>query len=549
MKAQVLRCAIYTRKSTEEGLDQAFNSLQAQREACEAYVLSQAGEGWATMPAAYDDGGISGGTMERPALKRLLADIDRGLIDVVVVYKVDRLTRSLMDFARIVERFDKRSVSFVSVTQAFNTTNSMGRLTLNVLLSFAQFEREVTSERIRDKIAASKAKGMWMGGNLPIGYATPTDPTTRALVLNVEEAEDVRHIFQRYLSLGSVHALKEELDAEGRLTRITSNRSGKPRGGVRYGRGALFHMLRNRVYRGEITHKGKAYPAKHPPIIDADTFEAVQKLLDENAADRRQRPNRPEGSPLSGLLFDADGVAMTPALAYGKSGRRYRYYVSAPLQQGRATSLDRDVVRRVTAGALEAMISSRLRDCGLMPTNSTWVDMRRILTRVQLLQQRTVLTLAMGQHTEASVASVRALLNKGEALRPLPGKTPLLEMTIPGRPVFRGGRTWIATEDGAAVATVAKADPHLLRALQRAHEVSAEHRIGPASSIEDLRISRGVADCYSRALAPLAFLAPDIQTAIVEGRQPAGLTREWLIKNPLPLAWADQREALGFPPL
>ena len=547
MKTAVLRCAIYTRKSTEEGLDQAFNSLQAQREACEAYVLSQAGEGWTTIPTAYDDGGISGGTMERPALKQLLADIDRGLIDVVVVYKVDRLTRSLMDFARIVERFDKRSVSFVSVTQAFNTTNSMGRLTLNVLLSFAQFEREVTSERIRDKIAASKAKGMWMGGNLPIGYDAPSDQTTRALVLNVEEAQDVRHIFQRYLSLGSVHALKEELDAEGWLTRVKATRSGEPRGGVPYGRGPLFHLLRNRVYRGEITHKGKSYPAKHPPIIDPDTFEAVQRLLDENAAARRRRPTRPEGSPLSGLLFDADGMAMTPALAYGKSGRKYRYYVSTLLQQGRADSLDRDVVRRVAAGALEAMVSSRLRACGLMPMASTWADMRRALTRVQLLPARTVLTLVWGEHTEASIAAARSLLDKGEALCARPGKTPALEMTIPGRPVFRGGRTWIATQDGAAIGTVAKPDPHLLRALQRAHEVSAKHRIGPGASIDDVRTSHGVADCYSRALAPLAFIAPEIQRAIIEGRQPAGLTREWLIKNPLPLAWADQREALGFP--
>ena len=214
------RCAIYTRKSSEEGLDQAFNSLHAQREACEAYVLSQAGEGWKALATIYDDGGLSGGTLQRPALQRLMQDVDRGMIDVVVVYKVDRLTRSLADFAKIVERFDARSVSFVSVTQAFNTTNSMGRLTLNVLLSFAQFEREVTGERIRDKIAASKKKGMWMGGNLPFGYDLPTDPATRALVVNAGAAEQVRGLFARYLTLGSVHRLKAELDAEGVVTAV-----------------------------------------------------------------------------------------------------------------------------------------------------------------------------------------------------------------------------------------------------------------------------------------------------------------------------------------
>ena len=255
-----LRCAIYTRKSSEEGLEQEFNSLDAQREACEAYVRSQKHEGWQALPALYDDPGYSGGNMERPALKRLLADIAAKRIDVVVVYKVDRLTRSLADFAKIVEVFDASAVSFVSITQAFNTTTSMGRLTLNVLLSFAQFEREVTGERIRDKIAASKKKGLWMGGQPALGY----DVKDRKLVVNEAEAETVRMIFRRYLDLGSVRELKAALDAEGMVSKHRTAADGSAYGGQSFSRGALYQMLQNRVYRGEIVHKGAAYPGEHP---------------------------------------------------------------------------------------------------------------------------------------------------------------------------------------------------------------------------------------------------------------------------------------------
>ena len=270
-----LRCAIYTRKSSEEGLDQSFNSLDAQREACEAYVISQKGEGWTALRTAYDDGGWSGGTMERPGLKQLLADIAAGQIDIIVVYKVDRLTRSLGDFARMVELFDRHGVSFVSVTQAFNTTSSMGRLTLNVLLSFAQFEREVTGERIRDKIAASKARGMWMGGNPPLGY----DPKDRTLVVNEPEAAVVHHIFTRYLELPSVNSLVTALANEGLVSKKWTSASGRTRGGVRFTRGPLFHLLRNRLYVGEIVHKNKTHPGLHPAIIDAGLFDAGQEKL------------------------------------------------------------------------------------------------------------------------------------------------------------------------------------------------------------------------------------------------------------------------------
>src|SRR5713226_4580860 len=263
-KTPVRRCAIYTRKSSEEGLEQDFNSLHAQREACEAFIKSQAGEGWRLVKTAYDDGGLSGGTMERPALQRLLSDINQGLIDVVVVYKVDRLTRSLTDFAKMVEVFDARGVSFVAVTQQFNTTTSMGRLTLNVLLSFAQFEREVTGERIRDKIAASKRKGIWMGGLVPLGY----EVRDRQLIINEAETTIVRHIFTRYCELGSVRLLKEELDRLGVRSKIRVSKDGVESGGQAFSRGALYTLLRNPIYVGEIRHKGVCHPGQHAPIVD-----------------------------------------------------------------------------------------------------------------------------------------------------------------------------------------------------------------------------------------------------------------------------------------
>ena len=270
-----LRCAVYTRKSTEDGLEQEFNSLDAQREACEAYILSQRHEGWTLVPNRYDDGGFSGGSMQRPGLKLLLADIEAGLVDVIVVYKVDRLTRSLADFAKIVEQLDAKQASFVSVTQAFNTTTSMGRLTLNVLLSFAQFEREVTGERIRDKIAASKKKGIWMGGPVPLGY----EVIDRKLVAVPEEAERVRRIMRRYLEVRSVPALIGVLHREGIVTKVQQRTSGPHRGGVPFGRGSLFHLLKNPIYRGKIVHKDQVYEGEHEAIVDEELWDAVQAQL------------------------------------------------------------------------------------------------------------------------------------------------------------------------------------------------------------------------------------------------------------------------------
>jgi site-specific DNA recombinase len=320
------RCAIYTRKSSEEGLEQAFNSLHAQREACEAFIKSQRHEGWTCLPQSYDDGGLSGATMDRPALQQLLADIQAGKVDVIVCYKVDRLTRSLADFAKIVEIFDAKGVSFVSVTQQFNTTTSMVRLTLNVLLSFAQFEREVTGERIRDKIAASKQKGMWMGGVPPLGYAC----RDHKLIVVPREAETVQHIFRRYAALGSVLLLQQELDAAGIRSKSWVSTAGHCWGGKPLARGALYTMLRNWIYRGHIVHKEQHYPGEHDPIIDEVLWQEVQTKLTANAVERASGERMLSPSLLAGLLYDGEGHRMTPSHAV-KKGMRYRYYVSQPL--------------------------------------------------------------------------------------------------------------------------------------------------------------------------------------------------------------------------
>src|SRR3990170_4396394 len=348
-----MRCAIYTRKSSEEGLEQDFNSLDAQREACEAFILSQKQEGWMALPTQYDDGGYSGGTLQRPALQRLLADVRESKVDLVVVYKIDRLTRSLLDFAKIVEVFDARGVAFVSVTQAFNTATSMGRLTLNVLLSFAQFERELTGERIRDKIAASKKKGMWMGGYPPLGY----DVKDRKLVVNEAEAETVRYIFRRYQELRSVRLLKEHLDAEGIVSKCRTVPDGRPYGGKPIARGALYHMLQNRIYRGEIVHKDQAYPGEHDPIVDDDLWQGVQTILATNRVDRGA--GNGHISLLAGLIYDAQGEPMTPSHA-AKKGVRYRYYVSKSLLIGRDEKATKRG-QRIPAAHIEALVTGRIR--------------------------------------------------------------------------------------------------------------------------------------------------------------------------------------------
>ena len=358
-----LRCAVYTRKSTDEGLDKEFNTLDAQREACEAYVASQRAEGWVLVRDRYDDGGFSGGTLERPALKRMLADIERGLIDVIVVYKIDRLSRSLMDFAKLVEAFEVHRVTFVSVTQSFNTTTSMGRLTLNILLSFAQFEREVIGERIRDKVAASKARGMWMGGKVPLGY----DVANRKLVVNEPEAARVRRVFELFIETGSGVETMRRLQAEG----VTA-KSGRP-----LDKGDVYKILNQRTYVGEVTHKGNVYGGEHEAIVPRDLWDRAHAILQISPRQRAARNRQHAPALLKGLIFGVDGRALSPTHCV-KNGRLYRYYVAQRVLKGEAAG-DDSIVRRVSAAEIEAAVVDQVRALMRQPeiVVGTWLAARR----------------------------------------------------------------------------------------------------------------------------------------------------------------------------
>ena len=541
-KPEALRCAVYTRKSSEEGLEQDFNSLHAQREACEAYIRSQIGEGWRCLKTAYDDGGISGGTMERPGLKQLLADIAAGKVDVVVVYKVDRLTRSLGDFARIVEIFDRHKVSFVSVTQAFNTTTSMGRLTLNVLLSFAQFEREVTGERIRDKIAASKKKGLWMGGNLPLGY----DANGRTLEINQEEARQVRSIFISYLQLKSVLKLREELSAHDLRSKARTTKAGHVIGGGPMNRGALFHLLSNPVYIGRIPHKDESYPGLHLPIVTQDIFHKAQEIMAENRR-RYAQPSKPKAaSPLTGRLFDANGEPMSPTISYGKSGRSYRYYVATGLQRGEGTEAD---IARIPAPSLESYVLARVGRWADLGEGVSWDRVLAVLVRVEVRQDGAVMTLSAealraGKDDFAEVLrAIERRLYDGE--RAWITEAGDISVSVPMRLVFRGGRSWI--EGGHhEVRARPRLDRTLITALRRAHRIVRNANISPLQAADVLASGTGVADAYDRKLAQLAFLAPDIQAAILDGRQPASLSLSALVQPDMPIDWEEQRRRFAF---
>jgi len=548
VNGKLVRCAIYTRKSSEEGLDQAFNSLDAQREACEAYVQSQVGEGWRTLAQRYDDGGFSGGSMERPALKRLLTDVAARKVDTIVVYKIDRLTRSLNDFAKIVDVLDAAGASFVSVTQAFNTTTSMGRLTLNVLLSFAQFEREVTGERIRDKFAASKAKGMWMGGVLPLGYDRPTDLASRSLVVNPREAETVRHIFQRYLELGSVNRLERWLHDEGVRSKAWVSARGRPMGGLRFSRGALFHLLKNRTYLGDIVHKNLAYPNAHPPIVEPDLFEAVQAKLADGAGAVRKRRSGGGAAVLTGLIFDAEGRPMSPTLSYGRSKRCYRYYVSAPLQQG-ARVVEDDSLRRASGQIIDDLVLDAV--SRLARRVVAGGEIRQVLRRVEIHLGHVRLTLVrralfgQARDPQFDLDLVEQRLSSGEEARIDPADETLVQITLPVRVKVRGGRSWMVTPDGKGASSKSHLDPVLVAGLARAHSAMADAGVRPDGKLRS-RTAKAPASAYQRALAGLAFLAPDIQAAIIAGRQPAGLKLEHLLRTETPLAWPDQRATYGF---
>ena len=522
----VRRCAVYTRKSSDEGLEQSFNSLHAQRDACEAYVRSQVHEGWSALPAQYDDGGFSGGSMERPGLKKLLADIAAGLIDVVVVYKVDRLTRSLGDFARIVEQFDAAGVSFVSVTQAFNTTTSMGRLTLNVLLSFAQFEREVTGERIRDKIALSKAKGMWMGSVPPLGY----NRGDHVLIPNAAEAETVRAIFRRYLELGSVHTLCAELEIEGVVSKRYVTEKDRVLGGVPFSRGALFHLLQNRHYIGEVVHKDQTHPGLHPPIVDTALFEAVQKRLAKNRVRRRKRTAKAAEHLLTGLVFDQEGRRFSPTFSTGRTGRIHRYYVLTDIQLGREGEVRNDAIRRVGADALEAFVLHELRRLTDRPSLSG-EHLPALLKRIELRASDTHLLLDRAafigdDHPELALDDLKERLGEGERFAL---EVDAIRVRLPRRMQLRGGRTW--TTGQALASARSKPDPTLVDGLRRAHALCACDHTAKHSP-------------YERALRRLAFLAPDVQRLILEGRQPIGLTLQALLRADMPLSWREHRSWL-----
>jgi site-specific DNA recombinase len=569
--ARRARCAIYTRKSSDEGLEQAFNSLDAQREACAAFILSQKHEGWTAMPAQYDDGGYSGGTMERPALKRLLADIEAGQVDVIVVYKVDRLTRALSDFAKLVEVFDRRAVSFVSITQQFNTTTSMGRLTLNVLLSFAQFEREVIGERVRDKIAASKKKGMWMGGMPPLGY----DVKDRKLVVNKHEARTVVDIYRRYLVLKSVRDLHDELAGAGIWSKRRVRPDGSTYGGQKIARGALYLMLQNRIYQGEITHKGRSYSGEHPAIIDKPLWDGVQALLAQNRVERATGARAKYPSLLGGLLFDATGERLTPTYAIKKE-TRYRYYVSASLV--REAKGNRSGGWRLPAGDVEGLVISRLRnffsdpaalldaldneppnglgqsqlikrgrqiaeELSTQPPDKAKAILLALLCRVTIYSDRIEIALCRGRAAE--LLSGHSIENTAQHQRSVPASHDVMTLRVSAR-LKRVGREMRMLVEGADDQTAA--DPSLLRVIARAHDIQGRLSQNTDLTVRDIAREERVTAAYIYMLLRVPWLAPDITTAIVNGRQPQQLSAKTLMRKAsrLPADWAEQRTLLGF---
>jgi site-specific DNA recombinase len=549
------RCAIYTRKSSEEGLDQNFNSLHAQRQACEAFVKSQAGEGWRLIKTAYDDGGFSGATVDRPALKALLEHVREKRVDVVVVYKVDRLTRSLADFSKIVEIFDAHGVSFVAVTQQFNTTTSMGRLTLNVLLSFAQFEREVTGERIRDKIAASKQKGMWMGGTPPLGY----DLRDRHLVVNKAEAETVRLIFRLYIELKTLHRVREELDRKCVISKQWASRGGVRHGGYAFGRGALYHLLANPIYVGEIRHKNVTYPGQHEAIIERATCDRVQEMLSKKAAHPRGQTVRKGCGLLMGKLFDESGEPLYSCWAK-KGPRRYRYLVSKRLVKGTAKPddggwrLPAEQTELAAMAGTRQMLSDRgalastLRACGFAAAElkqvveaidaklksrqqvETIADTSTLIERVELKREGMQITL-----------NLRALLPADR----FPGGGGNLRLThlVPLQMKRRGIETRLVLP-GEMQAP--RTDPALLRALARGYQWFGELAAGTAVSTRQIAAREGMSDSYVRHMVPLALLAPAIVESICAGRQGVCLSAERLkTQAGVPIEWDAQHRLLA----
>ena len=556
MSKMTLRCAIYTRKSSEEGLEQGFNSLDAQREACEAFILSQQHEGWKLVPTFYDDGGYSGGNIERPALKQLLADIDQQKVNVVVVYKVDRLTRSLADFAKIVELFDAKGISFVSVTQQFNTTSSMGRLTLNVLLSFAQFEREVTGERIRDKIAASKQKGMWMGGTVPIGYIGHE----RTLVIDEAHAALIRYMYERYLVLGSIRALKVYLDKEDINAPQRSYASGKEYGGVPFSRGNLQRILCNPVYIGKITHFNQVYEGQHPAIIDQALWEAVQTKIAGNKQSHELRPMVASDSLLTGILYDAEGNRLTPSHSQKKS-KRFRYYLSEKLVNESKASAPNGI--RIPAQELETIVINKL--CDWLTNSDAIINafnpepeqiqnliadslklaaelVNNKIEQFQLL--RKILERVEVGNTYVSLSiKVAALVITNAESTDNTDKLITLKTNIQLKRCGYAMRLIITDENRNQTLK----DQRLIEHLSKAYQWLTLITSGKVQSIKEIADVESLDQSHVTRIINKAFLAPDIIRAILNGTQPAHLTLKYLKQfRVLPNDWNMQKSLLGF---
>ncbi|TDK49687.1 recombinase family protein [Antarcticimicrobium luteum] len=553
-----IRCAIYTRKSSDDGLDQDFNSLDAQYEACAAYIASQRHEGWKLLPGRYDDGGLSGGTLERPALQQLMAEVDAGRIDMVVVYKIDRLTRSLADFAKLVERLEQANCSFVSVTQAFNTSSSMGRLTLNVLLSFAQFEREVTAERIRDKIAASKKKGLWMGGNLPLGYDRHPDPNTRTLVVNPEEAERVRRLFTLYADLGCLRRVTEAAAREGLRSKRQVRANGTVSGDRPLSRGQIYYLLRNPVYLGKIRHKEKVWPGQHAAVIDEMLWDDVQDKL-QVAANRSRRRRSEDGQTqsiansawLTGKLRDETDDRLTPTHTT-RHRRRLRYYISNRLISGGSDpsswrlpgpALERAVadviVQHLKAAAAAHRVLNRPDAASGAEVNASTLNLINALrkgtgTRIaKLIETGTV------QRGRIDLTLNAALLAEALTVPAADLAPSLLEVSAPFDLRRRGVEAKIIVGEPKP-----QPDQYLRTMLIRAHGWAKELKSG--TQLSDIARRENVPGSFIRNRAQLAFLSPKIQAAILDGTQPAELSLKRLVSVTVPLDWRDQEQMFGF---
>lgn len=560
MAEKIQRCAVYTRKSTEDGLEREFNSLDAQYEACAAYALSQKHEGWELIPERYDDGGFSGGNMERPGLKRLMGDVAAGKVDIILVYKIDRLTRSLADFAKIVDVLDTAKASFVSITQSFNTTTSMGRLTLNMLLSFAQFEREVTGERIRDKIAASKRKGMWMGGPLPLGY----DVENRRLIVNEREADLVREIYNLYLTLGSVVELADDLNAKGYKTKVQERASGPHRGGCAFQRGTLYHLLSNPIYRGKIVHKGEVYPGEHEAIVPEDLFQAVQDKLKANASGTSRRLKGQQPSLLAGLLFDSESRAMTPSHASKGRAQRYRYYVTRPDQ------ITEQPAYRVSAHDLEQIVTTKLASYFAAPSNIADLApddieahvLQQALAKADLAAATLRSGTAKAKHAIITKVLSQAKLHEGRVELALSAAgladilgTPLdpsvapITLSVPAHRQRRGHQIRLMIEgEGQSIQPMLQPKPvreeKLIALLAEAYDARQLVLSNPEIPLAELAKRQGMCRKHLGQLVELSSLAPDVVELVLAGKQPVLLTAAKLRNSTLPLSWNEQRTLL-----